>query len=158
TMNVGISGHRNIPERGRTAICQSMRRTLTAARHPVTGVTSLADGADQLFATLVLQQGGRLHVIVPCHDYEKSFETADALVGFQTLLARAAEIDTLPFSGPSEDAFLAAGRSVVDLSDMLLAVWDGKPAGGKGGTADIVAYARSKDLPVLVVWPRGLHR
>ena len=156
-MKVGITGHQNIPERAREAICQSMEQVL-AISNPVTGITSLADGADQLFASLVLEQGGRLHVIVPCHDYEESFGTPDAVVRFKMLLARAAEIDMLPYPRPSNEAYLAAGCSVVDRSDVLLAVWDGQPAGGTGGTAEIVAYARSKNLPVVVVWPAGLRR
>jgi len=36
-----------------------------------------------------------------------------------------------------EDAYMAAGRRVVDLSDVMIAVWNAKPAKGKGGTADI---------------------
>jgi hypothetical protein len=156
-MKVGITGHQNIPERGREVIRASMQKIL-AATTPVTGVTSLADGADQMFARLVLEQGGRLHVILPCQGYEHSFGSSDAVDGFKTLLARAAEVETLPYPSPSDDAYLAAGQSVVDTSEMLLAVWDGQPAGGKGGTADIVSYARSKNLPVLVVWPAGLRR
>jgi len=39
---------------------------------------------------------------------------------------------------------------VVDLADLLIAVWDGKPARGPGGTADVVAYAASAGKPY--VW------
>lgn len=156
-MKLGITGHQNIPEQGREAIREGLEKIL-AGTTQVIGVTSLAEGADQLFARLVLEQGGRLHVVVPCYDYEKSFGTSDAVGRFKTLLARAAEIDTLPYTAPSDDAYLAAGQSVVDQSEMLVAVWDGQPAAGKGGTADVVAYARSKNLPVLVVWPPGLRR
>jgi hypothetical protein len=46
----------------------------------------------------------------------------------------------------------------VDLSDLLIAVWDGKEAKGKGGTADIVRYARERDTEVVVLWPPGGSR
>jgi hypothetical protein len=46
----------------------------------------------------------------------------------------------------------------VNRSDRLLAVWDGKPAQGLGGTGDIVAYAKSRGLPTTVIWPEGLVR
>jgi hypothetical protein len=46
----------------------------------------------------------------------------------------------------------------VDRSDVLLAVWDGRPARGFGGTGDVVAYARRRGVPVEVVWPRGAER
>ncbi|GAA2994425.1 hypothetical protein GCM10010519_29600 [Streptomyces lactacystinicus] len=37
----------------------------------------------------------------------------------------------------------------------LLAVWDGLPARGQGETADVVALARSRGVPVEIVWPEG---
>jgi hypothetical protein len=49
-----------------------------------------------------------------------------------------------------DDAFLACGARTVDECDVLVAVWDGKDAGGRGGTGDIVAYARSQEKPI--VW------
>lgn len=43
---------------------------------------------------------------------------------------------------------MATGLIVVERCDALLAAWDGEPAGGFGGTADVVAYARSRGRPV----------
>jgi hypothetical protein len=40
----------------------------------------------------------------------------------------------------------------------LCAVWDGLPARGYGGTADVVAYARQHGKPVHVIWPAGARR
>ena len=37
--------------------------------------------------------------------------------------------------------------------DLIFAVWTGKPAKGKGGTADIVAYAIDKKIPVVHINP-----
>jgi hypothetical protein len=42
--------------------------------------------------------------------------------------------------------------------DRLLAVWDGRPARGVGGTADIVEYARLSRVPVDIIWPSGASR
>jgi hypothetical protein len=42
---------------------------------------------------------------------------------------------------------------MVDVSDIVVALWDGEPARGRGGTADIVAYARAMAKPLLVVNP-----
>jgi hypothetical protein len=50
-----------------------------------------------------------------------------------------------------ELAYLAAGVRVVELADVLFAVWDGKPARGTGGTAEIVERAMAIDTPVLQV-------
>ena len=37
-------------------------------------------------------------------------------------------------------------------------VWDGLPARGHGGTAEIVAYARTLGKPVTVIWREGVTR
>lgn len=50
-------------------------------------------------------------------------------------------------------ASTAAPKRVVDLSEFMLAVWDGQPAKGKGGTADVVSYAQQKATPVLILDP-----
>ena len=51
-----------------------------------------------------------------------------------------------------EEAYLAAGLGVLDRSDALLALWDGEPARGRGGTAEVVAEARARALPL--TWVR----
>jgi hypothetical protein len=50
------------------------------------------------------------------------------------------------------EAYQQAGRYVVEHSAVLLAVWDGLPAGGRGGTAEIVAWARGLGKGVIRVW------
>ena len=41
----------------------------------------------------------------------------------------------------------------MELSDIVLAVWKGKPAKGKGGTADVVAYAIRRRVPLIHIDP-----
>ena len=93
----------------------------------------------------------------PLEHYEATFAAPDR-VAYEQLRARATTVTTLPFDIPSEAAFYAAGRTVVDRADLLIAIWDGEPARGWGGTADVVAYAGQADTPVVVVWPRGVQR
>ena len=62
----------------------------------------------------------------------------------------------LPSDDCSEDAYLAAGHWIVDHSDLAILVWDGYPAAGKGGTADIASYARLVGCPFIHVYTR-LH-
>lgn len=54
-------------------------------------------------------------------------------------------------------AYEACGRHVVDHSDALLAVWDGEPSAGRGGTGDIVAYARARQRPLIWVQANPPH-
>jgi len=44
------------------------------------------------------------------------------------------------------------GQYVVDHCDVLIAVWDGQPSRGRGGTAEIVQYALEQNRPIIRVW------
>jgi hypothetical protein len=157
-MKIGMSGHQDIPEEAIAFVRQGITNQLSQATDDLVGVASLAAGADQLFASIILECGGRLHVIVPSEGYEKTFSDPNDLSQFHCLLNKADVVETLSYQEPSENAFLAAGRRVVEASNLLLAVWDGKPALGKGGTADIVQYARERGIRVEVIWPPQTSR
>jgi hypothetical protein len=127
------------------------------SRHAAPGdeaLSCLAVGADQVFAEAALAAGLRLHAVVPCLGIEATFSAAE-LPGYQALLAAASRVTTLDFTAPSEDAFDAAGRFVVSACDLLVAVWDGEPARGKGGTGDIVKHAREVGRPVIHIDPQS---
>lgn len=157
-MLVGITGHQNLSERCRELVRLEIERRLDAIDHPFTGLTSLAAGADQIFAAAVLQAGGQLTVVLPSDQIEKSFQDPSDLARFQNLVIRADEIVRMPFSEPGDEAYWAAGQAIVERSDLVFAVWDGRPAGGLGGTADVVEYARERDIAVTVIWPNGCER
>ncbi len=153
---VGISGHQKAPDCVWRLLTQ--RLAVLLGTPPFRGVSSLAAGADQRFAECVLELGGDLLVVVPSAKYGDSFAEPQQEAEFERLLALAAETEQMEYGEPSEEAYLAAGKRVVDLSDILVAVWDGQPAQGKGGTADVVAYARQQGKPVEVIWPEGMKR
>jgi len=157
-MRIGLTGHQNIPTQALEHVRRGINGVLDNLKDDLIGVSSLAAGADQLFASLVLERGGRLEIVLPCRRYEKTFSRPEDLGNFRTLLGKAASVETLGFDEPSEEAYLAAGCRVVDLSDLLLAIWDGQPARGKGGTGDIVEYARSRATRLEIVWPKGIKR
>ncbi|HYV10092.1 MAG TPA: hypothetical protein VE980_04210 [Pyrinomonadaceae bacterium] len=157
-MRIGLTGHQNIPSQALEYVTRGIADVLDRLKDELVGVSSLAAGADQLFASLVLERGGSLQLVIPCRRYEETFPDPEDLTNFRTLLERAVSVETLSFDEPSEEAYLAAGCRVVDLSDVLLAIWDGQPARGKGGTGDIVEYARSRATRVEIVWPKGITR
>lgn len=156
--SIGITGHQDIPSEALAFVKTGIADVISRSGEQPIGVSSLAAGADQLFASTLLKAGGRLHVILPCHGYEKTFSKPTHLNCFLDLLKKADVIETLDNPDPSEEAFLEAGHRVVDLSDLLIAVWDGKVAKGKGGTADAVEYAREHGREVVVLWPAGVTR
>jgi hypothetical protein len=157
-MRIAITGHRGLPPETEHLVSQAIREQLAAyAGHDLVGVTNLADGADQLFAQAVLDAGGQLDVIVPAARYRDGLpESAHA--AYDALLARASSVQRLDRIESTEQAHMEASQAVLDRADRLFAVWDGKPARGYGGTADVVAEARNRGIPVTVIWPEGASR
>jgi hypothetical protein len=101
--------------------------------------------------------GGQLEVIVPAARYRDGLpESAHAT--YDALLSAASKVDHLDFTESTEEAHMAASRAMLNGADRLFAVWDGKPARGYGGTADVVAEARQRGIPVTVIWPDGASR
>jgi hypothetical protein len=153
---IGVTGHQSMPAAALELAERELRRLLAEQSEPL-GLCSLAIGADQLFARLVLEAGGSLHVVIPSRGFERTFGSADR-AAYRELRAAAAETTVLEFDEPGEPAFHAAGLFVVEHCDLLAAVWDGLPARGLGGTGDVVRHARAVGRPVTNFWPRGARR
>ena len=120
-MNIGITGHQELSDP--TAwqwVRAELQKEITAAAPSIRGYTSLAKGADQLFADLIIAAGGELHVIIPFDQYARTL-SGNALRHYHKLLTKAST-ETLHVHGTEEDAFLTAGRRVVDSVQLLLAV------------------------------------
>jgi hypothetical protein len=156
-IRIGFTGHRGLPPRLDTAVAELITAHLAPHGHRLAGLSCLADGADTAFAEAVLAAGAQLEAVIPAARYREALP-AEHHPAYDRLLARAAVVHALPHHASTAHAHTAAGRHLVDHSDQLLAVWDGEPARGPGGTADVVAYARSLSRPVHVLWPRGARR
>jgi len=154
---VGITGHRDLSNGTRHLVTAAVATELAGYR-PLHGISALAEGADQIFAEQVLEARGALTAVIPSADYAAAFATDAGEAAYRRLRALADDVIELPFGFPSEDAYWAAGREVVRLSDVLLAVWDGGASGGMGGTADVVAFAGERGVPTTLVWPAGARR
>ena len=120
---------------------------LTSCHHPLLASRRSQLGADQLFAQQILRRGGELRVVLPFPEYGDRFTGADR-TRYRRLLGLAVSAMVLPRSGSDEDCYMAAGRYIVDHCECLVAIWDGRPARGLGGTADVVAYAVRRAVPV----------
>lgn len=156
---IGCTGHQSLSTTTRRDVAAAIAAALAAEPdEDLVGLSSLAEGADQLFALAVLAAGGQLHAVIPSQDYEQSFQSEKARSIYAALLGLASGSNMLDFATPSEDAYLAAGHDVADRCDILLAVWDGAGAAGKGGTADVVAYALDHGIDTRIIWPSGSHR
>lgn len=155
---IGVTGHRSIPDEALGHVEAGLRAVLGSHEGPLEALSSLAEGADQLFAVIALECGADLTVVIPSGDYEEGFEGAGALERFRGLKSRATQEVRMDFARSTDEAYYAAGAYIADSCDRLVAVWDGLPARGHGGTAEIVAYARALGKPVTVIWSEGVTR
>lgn len=113
--------------------------------------TSLAIGSDQVFARQALALGVPVTAVLPLPEYERFFK-GDNLLAYKALLSRC-DLVVLTGSGNEQQSFFEAGRHVADSAELLIAVWDGKPAVGLGGTADIVRHCVDSGRPVVHINP-----
>ena len=154
-MKLGVTGHQRLrPPASWDWVRAELRKLLAMhAEREGAAITSLAAGADQEFADEALTAGVPVHVVLPCCGYELAFENDADVLRFQALLEEASYVTMLQHAAPSEQAFLEAGRCIVDASELLIAIWDGEPSRGPGGTGDIVSYAKYRGKAVVHVDP-----
>jgi hypothetical protein len=123
-------------------------------------VSCLAEGADRLVAEAVLRRAGaRLVAVLPMPRGElvADFATVESRAEFEGLLGRAAEVVELPARGTRDEAFAAANERMLDQVDALVAIWDGADSKGMGGTAEVVAQARARMMPLVWVHAGNLR-
>jgi hypothetical protein len=154
---IAVSGHRGLKPFTAQLIDEAIRDKLAGCSRDLTGLSCLADGADQIFARVVIELGGVLEVVVPAEEYRAGLP-AGVLAEYDGLFSVAAVVHRLPFVESTAESHMAASRLMVDEASELYAVWDGQPARAYGGTADVVAYAREQHRPVEVIWPSGAER
>jgi hypothetical protein len=150
-VRLGVTGHRAFDD-DEADVVAAVDAVLDRLAGTFEVRSSLAEGADRLVVDRALRRpGSRLVAVLPLEvdDYATDFDgTVEA---FRSLLDRAASVEVVEPQPTREAAYERAGRAVVDGSDVLLALWDGAASRGRGGTAEIVDYARERGVPVEVV-------
>lgn len=155
---IAISGHRGLPAQVERRVTELIRAALAETDgDEITGLSCIADGPDQIFAREVLDHGGTIEAIIPAEKYRAALPD-EAHDEYDRLMNRAAQVHHMSLTESDSEAHMAASAYMVDHASELWAVWDGLPARGYGGTADVVAYAREKGVPVRIIWPDGARR
>lgn len=138
---------------------------------------SLAYGADLLAIEEAERLGIPVHLILPKHDQPvepgrplegiaadfKDAETGEFRQADWDRARRAMRnaesgrnfgtIRTVLPESPDPECYYDAGVRMLSVADALLAVWDGRPARGLGGSAEICDHARMLGIPVWVLSP-----
>ena len=171
---VGVTGHRadvlpegsvpvlrervrdvlqRIEESGR-ALFDAERNYFAAFQPKLRFVSPVADGADQIAAEVALELGWELQAILPFERsaYRASLASEAARDRFDDLLARTDCLLELP-GDPDHglDAYVMTGRATVAHCDILIAIWDGRPPRGRGGTGEVVQLALTRGTAIVHV-------
>ena len=153
---VGFTGHRRVadPERVRQQIAAALDSLLDHDKVEWLAVSSAAEGSDLIFAEEVLKQGLPWEVLLPLPliDFKQDFTEA-VWPAVEKIFSRAADSRVVAQEGDREEAYLDCGIETVNACDVLIAIWDGEPARGPGGTADVVTFARELKRPLIVIDP-----
>ncbi|WP_150125007.1 hypothetical protein [Tsuneonella mangrovi] len=164
-LGVGVTGHRlaglepdSLPSLRARIMAVLERLEATASLESpqcLRLVTGLAQGADSIAAECALERGWRLDSVLPFprDDYAEDHQPAEANARYLANLAASEAVYELggvrDANGMSGAAYERAGRVVLEQCDILIAVWDGKPARGRGGSAQIIAEAVADGIPVI---------
>jgi hypothetical protein len=152
-VTIGVTGHRILAEVDRleTGLDEVVRRLEATFPDAWTVISALAEGSDRLVSNrLLARPATRLVVVLPVErrDYETDFETEASRAEFHDLLGRAAEVIEVAPQPSRDEAYEAGGLTVLERADVLVAIWDGQRAQGRGGTGGVVAKVRERGLPL----------
>lgn len=133
------------------------------------GFSSLACGGDLLFAEALLERGGEVNIVLPFNQRDFRKCSVDLIPGvdfgarFERVLARAATVTILSEWGDATDGapFDYCNRAINGLAllkgkffgmDVVpMAVWNGQPGDGAGGTHSFVEYWSSRAPMVEII-------
>lgn len=144
------------------AAAQLRYRDAFAAGEPQLAIVSaLAEGADRMVAEAGLARGFLLDAPLPfpVDVYAGDFPGERELARYRDLLDKARR--TLALPGTLADkpaAYERVGVTILGISDIVLAIWDGGPAAGRGGTTSMVTAAMGTGLPIIHVDATGTLR
>jgi hypothetical protein len=148
---IGIVGHRYFCDQSVVAFisqqCFGLLEQFKALDPALTTISAIAEGADTIFAEAALKLDLPLEIVLPFRDYVSDFPTEDARERYRRLRAAACTEKILPYATRSDEAYEAAMNWVIMQADLLIAVWDGLPSGGTGGTGYAVQQAIELNQP-----------
>lgn len=162
-LTIGVTGHRDLLADEVPALKKLVRDFFLQLKSDYPDldlqlITPLAEGSDRLVADVAAEMGIDLIVPLPMPqaEYEQDFSSADAVQAFRDSLdsARVIHLRTLPGTqgrattpADHDRQYAQLGVFISNHSQVLLALWDGKPSTATGGTAGVVKYHLTAVMP-----------
>jgi hypothetical protein len=152
---IGFAGHRAIADSAATkaAILAGLCGFCENADGVVVGRASAAAGADLIFLECCRDLGLAYSVVLPFPKdrFRLDFDDDAEWTRAEGLMAAASNTEVAPGNEVAPEAYHLAAREILDVADAMLFFWDGQPARGIGGTAETLAEARERKMPLRVI-------
>lgn len=173
TIVIGVTGHRHIKHDDK-ALINKITGELHTIRDAHQGadfilLTGLAEGADRLIAKLAMKELKAILIAVlavPEEFFMMDFANGQSKRQFKNYLKKSDVIITAPllskkarqdYTPSRNNQYAWIGAFIALYSNYLIAVWDGKPARGRGGTADVVRWFKYGRIPKLMLTELSKH-
>jgi hypothetical protein len=153
TLAIGFTGHRHLPDedQSRTAIRKVLEEWKARIPGVAYGVSSIAAGGDLLFAETCLDLKLPIRIFLPMSKERFRDEFDDRTSErAERVLAGALSVEVVGVGAEPQERYYECGIETVHQSQLLIALWDGGPGHGMGGTSDMVYFAKEQGR--LVVW------
>lgn len=176
---VGVTGHRNLVTEDRPAtmaqITESLKEILSLVKGkgkdggdiPVVMLNAFAEGADMLCAEAAFGMGIDVCAVLPCalEKYAQSFDEEEAKGKLDGYLEKCKSVTIAPDIEKCRERFKTEcgmddesyeyrqlGIYVAQRSDVLIALWDGKPPKARFGCGTVEVIDFALDGNAAVVW------
>lgn len=154
-LRVAVTGHRpgdlfgyDMGSEGWQWLRQTLAEVLTGFGVPVEAISGMALGVDQVFAEVAIDEGVPVVAYVPFRGQDGRWPPESRATYLDLLAQCAREVVVSPVA--SAAAFLRRNEAMVQVCDVLVAVWNGKT---EGGTYHCLQYGLAQGRPVLHVDP-----
>ena len=142
-IRIGVTGHRFLAEIPKLQAGIDLALARIAEAYPGEAwsvVSSLAEGADRLVVQQVLLARPDARLIVPLPlpvpDYLQDFASEQSRVEFEDLAGSGGRSDSTAAGFSRSEGYWQAGITMLERSDVLIALWDGQKAQGQGGAGE----------------------
>ncbi|MGA7157347.1 MAG: hypothetical protein WBY53_10890 [Acidobacteriaceae bacterium] len=154
---VGFTGHRNLPNEAesRKLLYDLLAEKKRSTSEVLLGISSIAAGADLLFAESCIALNIPLRVLLPfpVDDFRADFDPP-SWSRAERVMKQSISIEVIGNAQQRDERYYECGVETVLQTQWLIALWNGEAAHGLGGTQQIVAFARRIGKPV--VWIHSL--
>jgi len=147
---IGITGHRDLKKSSIKYYQNKVHTLLLALQEKqkyIIVYSPLADGSDRL----IVKEAIKLNIPyiavlpIPIESYVMDLNEVITLT-----LCKGNTLENIAIYGKERDAqYEAVGYKIADISDRLIALWDGKQIDLKGGTGEIVEYFKEREKGIL---------